>query len=55
MTLNPGQSQTVTFTLDQSNLGYYDNNGHFVVQPGPFDVWVGDSSMGGLHDTFTLQ
>jgi beta-glucosidase len=49
------QSKPVTFTLDASNLGYYDNNGRFVVTPGPFDVYVGDSSMGGLHSTFTLQ
>ena len=55
ITLNPNQSKTVTFTLNASNLGYYDNNGRFVVTPGPFDVWVGDSSMGGLHSTFTLQ
>jgi beta-glucosidase len=55
VTLNPGQSQPVTFTLNRSNLGYYDNEGRFAVQPGPFDVWVGDSSMGGLHSTFTLQ
>jgi beta-glucosidase len=55
ITLNPGQSQTVTFTLNPSNLGYYDNNGQFQLTPGPFDVYVGDSSMGGLHSTFTLQ
>ncbi len=53
--LDPGQSRTVTFTLNASNLGYYDNSGRFVVSPGPFDVYVGDSSMGGQHATFTLQ
>jgi beta-glucosidase len=55
ITENPGQAKTVTFTLNASNLGYYDNNGRFVLTPGPFDVYVGDSSMGGLHGTFTLQ
>jgi beta-glucosidase len=55
VTLAPGQSQTVKFTLDSSNLGFYDNSGTFTVEPGTFDVWVGDSSVGGLHGTFDLQ
>ncbi|HEX3834672.1 MAG TPA: glycoside hydrolase family 3 C-terminal domain-containing protein, partial [Solirubrobacteraceae bacterium] len=55
ITVPAHQSRPVTFTLNASNLGYYDNNGRFVVTPGPFDVYVGDSSMGGLHATFTLQ
>ena len=53
MTLDPGKSQTVTFTLGPQNLGYYNNNGQFEVQPGPFDLWVGDSSTadtGYAHD-----
>jgi len=59
--LAPGQSKTVTFTLGPQNLGYYNDQGQFVVQPGPFDLWVGDSSAGvglnspGLHTTFTLS
>jgi len=55
VTLNPGQSRTVIFSLGRQNLGYYDQNGQFVTQPGPFDVWVGDSSVGGLHSTFTTH
>ena len=55
VTLAPGQSQTVTFTLNGQNLGFYNNQGQFVVEPGAFDVWVGDSSVGGLHSTFTVQ
>ncbi|HEX5191915.1 MAG TPA: beta-glucosidase BglX [Solirubrobacteraceae bacterium] len=61
VTLAPGQSKAVTFTLGRRNLGYYNNAGRFVVQPGPFDVWVGDSSAGvGLngaapHTTFALH
>ncbi len=55
VTLNPGQSRTVVFSLGRQNLGYYDQSGRFVTQPGPFDVWVGDSSVGGLHATFTTH
>ena len=61
VTLAAGQTKTVTFTLDRQNLGFYDNNGKFVVEPGPFTLWVGDSSAGvglnspGLQTTFTLS
>jgi beta-glucosidase len=61
VTLGPGQSEPVTFTLDRSNLGFYNEQGQFVTEPGPFDLWVGDSSVGvglnspGLHATFTLR
>jgi beta-glucosidase len=51
----PGQTRTVTFKLNAKNLGYYDNNGQFIVHPGAFDVWVGDSSVGGLQGKFSLR
>ena len=34
VTLQPGQSRTVSFTLDKSDFGFYDNAGEFVVEPG---------------------
>jgi beta-glucosidase len=55
VTLAPQQTRTVTFTLNRSNLGYYDNSGRFVVQPGGFDVFVGDSSVGGLQGQFSIH
>jgi beta-glucosidase len=61
VTLAPGQSKTVTFTLTPQNLGFYNEQGKFVVEPGTFNLWVGDSSVGtglsspGLQSTFTLR
>ena len=55
VSLAPGQSKTVTFTLGPANLGFYNNQGAFTVEPGGFDVWVGDSSAGGLHSQFTVK
>jgi beta-glucosidase len=55
VTLNPGQTRTVSFTLDNSTLGYYDNSGRFVLEPGAFDVYVGDSSVGGLPGQFSVR
>jgi beta-glucosidase len=34
VTLDPGEQRTVTFTLD-SDFGFYDSRGRFVVEPGP--------------------
>jgi beta-glucosidase len=34
----------VTFTLDRSDFGFYDNRGRFVVEPGRIDVYAGNSS-----------
>jgi beta-glucosidase len=54
VTLAPGQTKTVSFTLNRSDVGFYDNSGRFVVEPGTIDVFAGDSSEGGLTDSFTV-
>jgi beta-glucosidase len=54
VTLGPGQSKTVTFKLGRQNFGYYNDQGQFVVQPGPFSVWVSDSSNTGTPASFSL-
>lgn len=54
VTLAPGQTRAVAFTLGRQNFGYYNDQGQFVVQPGPFDLWVSDTSAVGSPTTFTL-
>jgi beta-glucosidase len=55
VTLAPGQTKTVTFTLGPSNLGFYTNTpNQFVVEPGTVNVYVGDSSVGGVQSQFTI-
>ncbi|HXO13905.1 MAG TPA: beta-glucosidase BglX [Mycobacterium sp.] len=53
--LAPGESKTVTFKLGRQNFGFYNDQGQFLVEPGQFDVWVGDSSTGGTHTTFNVS
>jgi beta-glucosidase len=55
ITLTPGQAKTVTFKLGAANFGFYNEQGQFVVEPGAVDVWVGDSSVGGLHGQFSVH
>jgi beta-glucosidase len=34
----------VTWNLDASDVGFYDNRGKFRVEPGTIEVYAGDSS-----------
>ena len=53
--LEPGAQQTVTFTLHPSQLGFYNANGKWMVEPGAFKVSVGRSSIDLMSKTFTLE
>jgi beta-glucosidase len=55
VTLEPGASKVVTFTLDRSDFGFYDNRGKFVVEPGRIDVYAGNSSKAELTQSFTVR
>lgn len=55
VTLQPGQSRIVRFTLDRSDWGFYDNAGEFVTESGQIDVYAGDSSTADLTASFTLR
>jgi beta-glucosidase len=55
VTLDPGKKRTVTFTLDRSDLGFYDNRGQFVVEPGRIDVYAGNSSSATIMRSFNVQ
>jgi beta-glucosidase len=54
VTLAPGVKQTITFTLDKSDFGFYDNSGKFVVEPGQIDVYAGDSSTADMTQSFNV-
>jgi beta-glucosidase len=52
--LPPGEDCTVTFELNVSDLGFYDADMQYVVEPGQFKVWVGTNSAEGLEGEFQL-
>ncbi len=54
VTLAAGETRHLTFQLTKQDVGFYDNGGHFVVEPGTIDVYAGDSSTGGEHDSFQV-
>jgi len=44
LSLEPGQKQTVALDLTPESLAFYDVNLKYVVEPGEFDILVGNSS-----------
>lgn len=44
ITLAPGEEKEVSFVLGKHELGLWDINDHFTVEPGQFEIMVGSSS-----------
>ncbi|MDR7208701.1 beta-glucosidase BglX [Flavobacterium piscis] len=53
--LKKGETKTVQFTLTDKELGFYDNEGKFLVEPGLFNVMVGWNSNEGLSGKFEVK
>ena len=41
--LEPGEAKDVTFSVGADSLGFYDNEGTFVVEKGRFELFVGEN------------
>jgi beta-glucosidase len=54
VTLRPGESRRVEFTLGPRELGFYDRNMRFTTEPSIVGVMVGDSLEGGLESSFEI-
>ncbi|MEP7149642.1 MAG: beta-glucosidase BglX, partial [Acidobacteriota bacterium] len=54
VTLQPGQTQKIEFTLGPKDLAFLDRDLKLVVEPGSFMVFAGTSSEGGLQSTFDV-
>ena len=52
--LKVGQSKRVEFLLNSEELAFFGRNKTWAVEPGEFDVWVGESAETGLHASLTL-
>jgi beta-glucosidase len=54
VTLKPGESRKVSFTIDRSDFGFYDNQGDYVVEPGRIDLYAGSSSQATMTKSFDV-
>ena len=55
ITLKPGMSRTVNFTINADLLKFYDKDLNYVCEPGEFDVMVGPNSRDVQHKSFMLR
>jgi beta-glucosidase len=55
ITLQAGESRTVTFTLTTDVLKFQNNEIREVLEPGDFKLWVGPNSAEGLESSFSLK
>ncbi len=54
ITLDPGETKTVTFKLSPKELGFYNQQMKFAVEPGKFKIWVGPNSVEGVEGSFEV-
>ncbi len=55
VSLEPGASQEVTFTLEPADLAFYTLDRKWAAEPGEFDVYVGTNSVDLEQARFTLE
>ena len=55
LSLAPGEHQKVTFILTEKELGFYNNQGKYIVESGDFEVMVGGSSDNTIKTIFTWR
>ena len=53
--LKAGETKTINFTLNKETLGFYNNDGKYIVEPGDFRIFVGGSSTETLETSFELN
>lgn len=55
ITLKPGETRTVSFSLSPADLAFYDEHMRLVTEAGKFYVWVAPDSAHGLRGEFELR
>ena len=55
VTLSPGESRQVKFPLSFSELSFFDNSGHAVIEPTHYTVWIGGSSLADNKAQFQID
>lgn len=53
--LEPGDKKAINFELTEKELGFYNNEGEFIVEPGLFQVFVGGSSETVMETSFKIK
>ena len=54
VSLEPNEHKKISFNLTEKELGFYNNAGDFVLEPGDFSIFVGGDSTTNLQSKITL-
>jgi len=54
VSLEPNESKEISFTLTEKELGFYNNQVDFVLEPGDFSIFIGGDSNAKLETKITL-
>ncbi len=55
LSLKPGETRRVSFTLAESDLAFFNSSLRLVTEPGLFHVWIAPDAMRGLQGEFRLR
>ena len=55
ISLKPGESRTVSFTLSTEDLAFYNQQMKLVTEPGRFQVWIAPDAVHGAMGEFELR
>lgn len=53
--LKAGESKTVSFSITEKDLSFYNSDLKFLAEPGAFTLWIGTNSQEGLSAEFELS
>ena len=52
--IGAGETKTIEFELTDAELGFYNNDGVWIVEPGMFKLFVGTSSTETMNSQFEI-
>ena len=55
VTLEPGETVKLSFSLKKQDMGFYDNNGKYLLEDGLFRIFVGGNSKDTLMQEITVE
>ena len=55
ISLNPGETKLVHFTIDKSKLSFWDYDMHYTVESGDFEIMIGKSSGDYIKKVLTVE
>ena len=53
--LRPGETRTVTFSINTGDLAFHNQQMHLVTEPGRYQVWIAPDSVRGLAGEFQIE